>query len=152
MRNASRAHPPAVWPVTVFTLFFGLPGIISAARRASDARRGRNSTAPYWITFLVALAASAFVWFVVGTVVVKPIYDDVREGQRLAAVQDAIVHDGQLQRANITATGAQCRAIAERDAAGMREYLCRLSLSDGRSATLTVTADENGTWVTRDAD
>ncbi|MEU4216857.1 hypothetical protein [Actinoplanes sp. NPDC026623] len=152
MRNASRAHPPAVWPVTVFTLFFGFPGVISAARRAADARRGRNSTAPYWITLLVALAASAFIWFVVGAVVIKPIYDDVREDQRLAAVQDAIVHDGQLQKANLTATGAQCRAIAERDPEGMREYLCRLTLDDGRTATLTVTADANGGWVTRNSD
>jgi hypothetical protein len=152
MRNASRAHPPAVWPVTVFTLFFGFPGVISAARRAADARRGRNSTAPYWITLLVALAASAFIWFVVGAVVIKPIYDDVREDQRLAAVQDAIVHDGQLQKANLTATGARCRAIAERDAEGMREYLCRLTLDDGRTATLTVTADANGGWVTRNSD
>lgn len=152
MRNASRAHPPAVWPVTVFTLFFVIPGVISAARRAADARRGRNSIAPYWITFLVTFAAAAFIWFVVGAVVIVPFLNDVREGQRLAAVQDALIHDGQLQKANVIATDARCRAIAERDAEGMREYLCRLTLDNGRTATLTVTADANGNWVTRNSE
>ncbi|WP_203709246.1 hypothetical protein, partial [Actinoplanes digitatis] len=152
MRNASRSHPPAVWPVTVFTLLFWVLGVISAGRRAADARRGRNSTAPYWVTFLVTLAASSFIWFVVGAVVAVPLFTDIREGQRLAAVEDAILHDGQLQKANITATKAECRAIAERRADGMREYLCRLSLNDGRTATLTLTADSDGNWVSRTAD
>ncbi|MEU7908138.1 hypothetical protein [Actinoplanes sp. NPDC049118] len=152
MLNASRAHPPAVWPVTVFTLLFGVLGVISAGRRAADARRGRNSTAPYWITFLVSLAAASFIWFVVGSVVVKPLYNDIREGQRLAAVQDAVIHDGQLQKANITATEAECRAIAERGPDGMREYLCRLTLSDGRNATLTLTADSDGRWESQGTD
>ncbi|MET8147969.1 hypothetical protein ACIBSW_13635 [Actinoplanes sp. NPDC049668] len=152
MRNASRAHPPAVWPVTVFTLLFGVLGVISAARRAADARRGRNSTAPYWVTFLVTLAASSFIWFVVGAVVIEPLFTDIREGQRLAAVEDSVLHDGQLQKANITADKAECRAIAERGADGMREYLCRLTLNDGRTATLTLTADADGTWVSRSAD
>ena len=146
MQHASRAQAPAVWPVAAFTLLFGVLGAISAKRRADQARRTRNSTAPYWITFLVSLAAGAFCWFVVSAVVVTPIVTEVQENNRLEAVQRNVVGDGQLKNARITVTAAQCRAVTERDAAGERDYLCRLTLDDGHTASLTVTADESGQW------
>ncbi|AGZ40001.1 hypothetical protein [Actinoplanes friuliensis] len=147
MQHASRAQPPAVWPVAIFTLFFGILGAFSASRRAGAARRGRNSTAPYWITYLVTLAAAGFVWFVMSAVVILPLVDSIQESSRLSAVQDAVVNDGQLKGANIDVTSAQCRAISDRNAAGMREYLCRLTLGDGHTGSLMLTADTDGHWT-----
>jgi hypothetical protein len=146
MQHASRAQAPAVWPVAVLTLLFGILGAVSAKRRADQARRTRNSSAPYWITFLVSAAAGAFVWFVLAAVVIGPLVTEVRETQRLEAVQRNVVGDGQLKSARIDVSAAQCRAVTDRDAEGMRDYLCRLTLADGRSASLTVTADESGQW------
>ena len=149
MKHASRAQAPAVWPVAVFTLLFGILGAVSAKRRADQARRTRNSTAPYWIAFLISAAAGAFCWFVVSAVVIGPVLTDVRETQRLEAVQRNVVGDGQLRDARIAVTGAQCRPVTERDALGMRAYVCRLTLQDGRTATLSLTADESGQWQSR---
>ncbi|MEU8231167.1 hypothetical protein AB0C12_16355 [Actinoplanes sp. NPDC048967] len=146
MRHASRAQAPAVWPVAVFTMLFGIFGAISAKRRADQARRTRNSTAPYWITFLISLVAGAFCSFVASAVLVGPLVTELRENQRLEAVQRNVVGDGQLKAARINVTAARCRAVGERDVEGMREYLCRLTLDDGHTASLTLTADEDGQW------
>jgi hypothetical protein len=146
MQHASKAQAPAVWPVAVFTLLFSLFGLASASRRAGQARRTRNSAAPYWITFFVSAAAGAFVWFVLAAVVIGPVLTEVRENQRLEAVQRNVVGDGQLKDARIEVTSAQCRAVTERDAEGMRDYLCRLTLADGQTGSLTLTADESGQW------
>ncbi|GAA3342851.1 hypothetical protein GCM10020358_39350 [Amorphoplanes nipponensis] len=146
MQHASRAQAPAVWPVAVFTLLFGILGAVSAKRRAAQARRGRNSAAPYWIAFLASAVAGAFCWFVVAAVLVGPVLTGIQENQRLEAVQRNVVGDGQLRDAHITATAAQCRAVTERNPDGMRDYMCRLTLADGHTATLALTADESGQW------
>jgi hypothetical protein len=146
MRHASRAQAPAVWPVAVFTMLFGILGAISAKRRADQARRTRNSAAPYWITFLISLLAGAFCSFVFSAVLVGPLVTELQENQRLEAVQRNVVGDGQLKNARINVTAAQCRPVGERDVEGMRDYLCRLTLDDGHTATLTLTADEAGQW------
>lgn len=146
MRHASRAQPPAVWPVAMFALLFGVLGAISAKRRADHARRTHNSTVPYWVAFLVSVAAGAFCWFVVAAVVIGPALTEIRESSRLEAVQRNVVGDGQFKDARITVTAARCRAVADRDAAGMRDYLCRLTLHDGHTGVLVLTADESGRW------
>ncbi len=146
MQHASRAQAPAVWPVAAFTLLFGVPGAISAVRRAGQARRTRNSTAPYWIAFLASLVAGGFFSFVMCAVVIGPMVTEIRENNRLEAVQRNVAGDGQLKNARIDVTAAQCRAVTKRDAEGLREYLCRLTLVDGRTASLTLTADESGQW------
>jgi hypothetical protein len=146
MHHASRAQAPPVWPVAVFTLLFSVLGVFSARRRAAQARHTRNSTAPYWIAFVVTAVAGAFVWFVVGAVVIGPVLTDVRENQRLEAVQRNVVGDGQLRDARIEVTAAQCRAVSDRSAEGLRDYLCRLTLAGGKSGSLALTADESGQW------
>ena len=146
MQHASRPQAPAVWPVAVFTLLFSVLAVVSAKRRAVQARRTRNSAAPYWIAFVVAAGAGAFIWFVVAAVVIGPVLTDVRENQRLEAVQRNVVGDGQLKNAGIEVTTAQCRAVTDRSAAGMRDYLCRLTLAGGKTGSLTLTADESGQW------
>ena len=146
MQHAARAHAPAVWPVAVFTLLFSILGLASAKRRADQARRTRNSPAPYWIAFLIAAAAGAFIWFVIAAVVIGPLLTDIRENGRLEAVQRNVVGDGQLEDARIDVTAARCRAVTDRNAEGMRDYLCQLTLAGGKTASLTLTADESGQW------
>ena len=146
MRHASRAQAPAVWPVAAFTMLFGILGAVSAKRRADQARRTHNSIAPYWIAFLVAVAAGAFCWFVFAAAVVAPMYLEFRETAILKAVQSNVIGDGQLKDARIAVTTAQCRAVTDRDAEGMRDYLCQLTLEGGRTGTLALTADESGQW------
>jgi hypothetical protein len=130
----------------VFTLLFSVLAVASPKRRAAQARRIRNSAAPYWIAFLVAAGAGAFIWFVVAAVVIGPVLTDVRENQRLEAVQRNVVGDGQLKDAGIEVTAAQCRAVTDRSAAGKRDYLCRLTLAGGKTGSLALTADESGQW------
>lgn len=146
MRHASRAQAPAVWPVVAFTMLFGVLGAISAKRRAGQARRTHNSIAPYWIAFLISVAAGAFCWFVLAAMAVVPMLAELRETNSLEAVQRNVVADGQLKDARITVTAAQCRAVTDRDAAGMRDYLCQLTLEGGRTGTLALTADASGQW------
>ncbi|MGA5303796.1 hypothetical protein ACPCHT_27995 [Nucisporomicrobium flavum] len=146
MRNAPRAQAPALWPVAVFTFLFGVLGAISAARRADQARRGRNGAAPYWVTFAVMLAVSSFFWVVTVFAVGVPAYLEVREGAVVKVLEENVVSDGQLAKANVSATDADCRAAGDRRTDGTRDYLCQLTLSDGRTGQVMVTADEHGAW------
>jgi hypothetical protein len=148
MQNADRPRPPAVWPVVVCTLLFGVFGAISASRRMRRARRMRISTARYWIAFLVTLVAAGFLSFAVATVAALPIIDNVRETVAVDAVQQNLVRDGRLQKtAGMTATAATCTAVDMRRSDGKRDYNCLLTLSDGRTGTIGVTADRAGDWT-----
>jgi hypothetical protein len=147
MHNASRAKPPTVWPVAVFTLLFGVLGAISATRRAAQARRGRNSTAPYWIAFGVALVAGGFLSFVAAITVVEPMVADHHERNAVTALQRNLVKDGGLQKtAGLTATSAACTPVDVRGSDGQRDYSCLLKLSDAKTGTIEVTADKAGAW------
>jgi len=147
MRNASRAEPPPWWPVIAWTFFFGVLGVVSAARRAAQARRGRNSPAPYWVAWVATMAVSA----VAGAVIVAagvPAYLAYREDQATRAVQQQIMTDGRLESsAHVTATAAKCVPAGVRDAAGIRRYDCVVTLSDGRSGSMAVTAARDGVWT-----
>ncbi|MEV6599214.1 hypothetical protein AB0M36_20520 [Actinoplanes sp. NPDC051346] len=145
MRNAPRAQAPALWPVAAFTFFFGVWGAISASRRAGQARRGRNSVAPYWVTFGVMLAVSSFFWLVAAVSIGVPLYASVREGATVAALEENVLHDGQLEKANVSASSADCRAAGEW-IAGQRDFMCELELSDGRTGRVLVTSDDQGNW------
>jgi hypothetical protein len=151
MQNAARMEPPAVWPVALLTFLFGVFGIVSASRRAGQARRGRNSVTPYWVTFVITLVVAGFVWTVFAATVAVPVYTGYREGAVLDVVERNVVGDGQLKQAHITATAAQCRAVSDRGPDGMRDYLCTLTLDDGHTASLSLTADRDGTWKSRAA-
>jgi hypothetical protein len=51
MDPTARPEPPSWLPVVLWTVLGGLPGVISATRRAREARRGRHEGYPYWIAF-----------------------------------------------------------------------------------------------------
>jgi hypothetical protein len=146
MQNAVRPKPPALWPIAPFTFLFVIPGIVSAARRAGRARRGRNSVAPYWITFAVSVVASWVLWSMIAAVLV-PVGLNYLETQATHRVEHNVVHDGQLARANVSVTSARCEPTGPRAADGRRSYECLLTLADGGSGTLTVRADSAGAWT-----
>jgi hypothetical protein len=148
MHNAGRPRPPAVWPVAVFTLIFGLLGAISASRRAAQARRGRTSTAPYWITYVIALVASVALGVVVTNAGVRPLLADRQEASAVSSVQHQLVSDDTLTRtAGVKATKAACTAVGPRGSDGNREYSCLLTFDTGKTGTVDVTADRAGNWT-----
>lgn len=146
MHNAGRPKPPAWWPVIAWTFFLGLPGLVSAARRANMARRGRNSPAPYWLAWGAAAAVLTVAGAIVAAVGV-PAYLAYREDSITRTVQSNLIADGQLTKtAGLTATSAVCNPMGPRDVDGLRTYGCQIQLEDGRSGSLTVTATTDGVW------
>ena len=147
MHNAARPKPPAVWPVAPLTFLFLIPGIVSAARRATQARRGRSGVAPYWITFAVSVVASWFVWSIIVAAAVPTVlaaYESAVTGR----VESAIVHDGQVAKsAGVTVRTATCEPSGPRAVDGRRPYECLLTLDGARTGTLNVIADRNGRWT-----
>jgi hypothetical protein len=147
MHNAARTKPPAVWPVAPLTFLFLIPGIVSAARRAMRARRGRSSAAPYWITFAVSVVASWFLWSIVVSAA-APAFLAAYEDTVTARVESAIVHDGQLAKsANVTVRAATCEPSGPRTGDGRRPYECLLTLDGAGTGTLNVFADRDGHWT-----
>jgi hypothetical protein len=147
MHNVARPKPPAVWPVALLTFLFLIPGILSAARRATRARRGRSSPAPYWIAFGVSVVASWFVWSVVVAAAV-PATLAAYEHVVTDRVESAIVHDGQLTKATgVTVRAAACEPSGPRAADGRRPYDCLLTLTGTNTGTLRVVADREGHWT-----
>ncbi|MFI5491795.1 hypothetical protein [Actinoplanes sp. NPDC051859] len=145
LKKAPHAQAPAVWPVLIFTLFFNVLGVISAARRAGQAQRGRNKTAPYWLVFAATFAVSSVFWLVIGASVAVPVYLNIREGATVTALEEQVLNDGQLAKANVKATEADCRAAGEW-ISGHRDFLCQLKLEDGRTGQVLVTSDDQGNW------
>jgi hypothetical protein len=146
MHNAVRPKPPALWPIAPFTFLLLIPGIVSTVRRVATARRGRNSVAPYWITFAVSLAASAFLWSMIFTVA-SPMIVNYLEGRVTHKVEHNLVHDGTLARtSHVTVAAAKCEPVGPRPADAQRAYECLLTLDDGATGTLNVQAGTDGHW------
>jgi hypothetical protein len=149
MHNAARPKPPAVWPVAPLTFLFLIPGIVSAARRATRARRSRSGAAPYWITFAVSVVASWFLWsMIIATAV--PAFLAAYDNGVTDRVESAIVHDGHLAKsAGATVRTATCEPSGPRAANGRRAYACLLTLDGAGTGTLNVVADREGHWTAR---
>ncbi|WP_305789410.1 hypothetical protein [Symbioplanes lichenis] len=147
IRTAARAEAPRLWPVAAFTFFFGVFGAISARRRADRARRGGNRSTPYWIAFAVTLVGAWFVWGVIALTVVTPAVDGAIEAHKVSVLEHNVISDGQLAKANITATAADCQAAGDKNTDGTRDYLCQLTLKNGEKGQLTITANPDATWT-----
>lgn len=143
MADAARPRPPSWWPVVGWTLLLGVLGAVAASRRAARARRGRNSPAPYWVAWGVTMAAGVALAGAVAAVGV-PAYLEYREAAVTKVVQEKIRADA---RAGTAVTSVTCEPLGPRDAAGDRPYDCLLTLEDGRSGAVTVTADSDGDWT-----
>jgi hypothetical protein len=147
MQNASRPTPPSWWPIAPLTFLFLIPGLVVTARRATRARRGRNSQVAYWVTFVVSLAVSFVVWDLI-VAVGLPVYLNYRETAITTTVQEHIVKDGQLTtKSRLTATSATCNPTGPRGDDDQRTYSCLLKLDDGRTGTIDVSAGLDGNWT-----
>jgi hypothetical protein len=149
MYPAGRPKPPAWWPVVPFTFVFPL-GLVSAIRRSRKAHRQRNDQYPYWIAFGVTFVVASVVWLIAASVMLAlavPAYLDYREAAITKTVQSNIVHDGTFPTSGTeTVSGAACTPTADRAASGLRPYRCDVTLGDGRTGTVRVSADSDGHW------
>lgn len=148
MNEAGRSGAPSWIPVVVFTFFFGPLGAISAARRAGKARRTRNDRYPYWVAFAATWALGWVLSAVILTLVALPAYLTLRESATTAALQSSLVHDGQVKTPKGTTVKSAACTPATARANGLRTYTCALALSNGRTASLKVVADDHGGWKT----
>lgn len=141
---------PKVWPVVVFTLFFGVFGAISAARRSRDARAFGLPVAPYWQAFGGAYVGGFLVWMVtLGGLagILIPLYEGYRDSVVVMTpgrLEDQLMSSS---ASGVTITGADCvdDAVA-RDGAGT--YRCQVTFADGVARSYEVTVKEDGTWAT----
>ena len=146
MHNAARPKAPCWWPVVVWTFFFGLLALIAVIRRADQAKRGRNSVAPYWVAWGVTMALSGMLGAMVAVAGV-PAYLAYREDAVTEQVQEKVVGDGQIEKATgLAATSASCKPTGAR-VDGQRPYDCVLTLEDRRTGSLSIAAGTDGTWV-----
>ena len=141
MFHADRPVPPSWIPVVLLTFFLWPFGLVSAARRAAKARQGRNDRHPYWIAFGATTAAGA-VLLGAAVAIGVPLLLAARENAATSALESNLVHDGQIS----SASSATCRPVGARGDEDLRDYSCTVTLTNGRSGTIAVTADRNGHW------
>jgi hypothetical protein len=67
MARAARPPAPSWAPVVFWTLLLVVPGLISAARRGTEAGRGGNERYPYWIAFGTVVAAAVVTFLSLAT-------------------------------------------------------------------------------------
>lgn len=143
MVNAARPRPPSWWPVVAWTLVFSVLGAVPASRRARRARQQRNSPAPYWVAWGVTLVASGLAGMLAVAAGV-PAYLEYREGAVTKVLQDKLRADAWGGGAAASVT---CTPAGPRDTTGFRRYDCLLAAEDGRTGSITVTADGDGNWT-----
>ncbi|SHN44187.1 hypothetical protein [Cryptosporangium aurantiacum] len=142
---------PKAWPVAVFTVFFGIFGAISAARRSSDARALGLPVGRYWGVFAGALVGSFAMWtLVLGLViaVLVPVYLES------ATVMTTSRLEQQLKSSSspgLAVTDAACVEEAV-DTSGTGTYQCLITFTDGDSLPYRITVSDDGTWATSAAD
>jgi hypothetical protein len=143
-----RDSPPNVWPVAVFTLFFGLLGLISTVRRSTRARAVGVGGGRYWVVFAGFLVVNVVISLIALAIAI-PVYLNVLEGAMTKDLEGRIVSD------SAKAAGGTSTAVASADCvpvSGMgdsrseRSYSCLITLTSGRSDTFTVVVDTNGRW------
>jgi hypothetical protein len=137
MTNAGRSKPPSWVPVVLFTFFFGLFGAISASRRASRARRGRNDQHPYWIAFGVSLAACLVAESVAVATIGIPAYAAFREQAMIKVIQENVAGEPGV-------ASAVCEPAGARRTDGLRVYGCDVRLDDGGAGTVKIIVDQKG--------
>ena len=143
----ARPEAPSWLPVAAWTFFFGVFGAISAARRTTRAHRAGRSGTPYWVAFAVTLVVSGVLWTAAAAIAV-PTYLSYREDVATKALQSDLVHGERIaQVVGTTVNSAECRPEGARAATGLRAYTCRLALADGRTGTVRVIAQPDGTWA-----
>jgi hypothetical protein len=144
---SARPEAPSWRPVVFLTFFFSLLGAVSAMRRAGKARQYGRNRAPYWIAFVATWLAGAAFWSMLTVNVALPAYLNYREQAITKTLRSGILGDGRVETALAAeVNGATCSPDGDRDADGMRTYLCTFDLVEGGKTSLYVRADERGNW------
>ncbi len=130
MVDAARPEPPSWWPVVGWTFFLGVPGGGVGAPAGRPGAPDPTSPAPYWVAWVLTTGVSAALGAAVALVGV-PAVADYREAAITTVVPENL------------RTGARA---GPRDTAGVRTYDCVVETADGRTGSVTVTADGGGTW------
>ncbi|MFG1927678.1 hypothetical protein [Cryptosporangium sp. NPDC048952] len=138
---------PKAWPVAVFTMFFGIFGAISAARRSSDARALGLPGGRYWGVFAGTLVASFAVWTLILGIVIAvtvPLYLNAT-----STVMTTTELEQQLTSttsADGTVTGATCIEDTV-DPLGVGTYACLVRFDDGADLPYRITVSNDGSWA-----
>jgi hypothetical protein len=127
----------------------GLFGAIVAARRGRRARRQGNPRYPYWLAFGLTLVAAALPGLYAVGVTAAVVQSQVVEPRVERTVERSLAGSDRVSvPAGVTVRSADCRPLgARRTSDGLRDYLCSVSLSSGRTGTLQLTADRTGNWT-----
>jgi hypothetical protein len=141
-----RPEAPSWRPVVIWTFLLSALGVISVLRRASQAKRYGRSRRPYWIAFVATLLAGAAFWTAVVVVAAIPAYEYRVESGITAELQTTLASDSRVKREFGAVSGVECTPETDRDAEGVRTYLCTFQLSNGKTNGLYVNADIEGNW------
>ncbi|GIE29911.1 hypothetical protein Ait01nite_029560 [Actinoplanes italicus] len=141
-----RPEAPSWRPVVVWTFLLSVLGVISVLRRASQARRYGRSRRPYWIAFLATLLAGAAFWTATVVVAAIPVYEYRVESGITDQLRDTLASDGRVKKQFGAVSGVECTPETDRNAEGLRTYLCTFQMSNGKTNGLFVSADTEGNW------
>jgi len=147
---AGRPEAPSWRPVVAWTFFLSALGVISALRRAATARSYGRRRTPYWAAFGATLLAGAAFWSILTFNVAVPLYRDHQEGTITTSLQDTLLTDSRITKKLGAVTQVSCQGETERDAEGLRTYLCTFTLPTGKSSGMYVEADAAGNWQEQD--
>lgn len=127
----------------------GLLGAVVAGRRARRAKRDGNPRYPYWLAFGLTLVAAAVPVLYAVDVTAGLVQAGVVEPRAERTVEQSLINSGRVAvPAGVTVRSADCRPLAARRASdGLRDYVCSVDLSSGRTGSLRVRADRKGDWT-----
>ena len=141
--QAAGRPKPSWGPVAAWTFFFGIFGVISAARRAEKAKRAGHQQHPYWIAFGVTLAVTGLLTVIAVVAVGIPVLRNIRQGAVEKTVEENLVAEPASKGVSIMA--ADCTSLHQKGPGDLDMYSCKLTLTTGKSGTVTVLADGDGT-------
>jgi hypothetical protein len=145
--DATSGSPPAVWPVALFTLFFGWFGAISAFRRSSKARDVGVSAARYWITFGIVAAFNFVLGFLVMFALAIPVYlnyrDTVEAKSTSMVMTSERLEKGLASEPDSGILRASCTAVKV-GSTGVGEYRCLVDVTGRSQVPVLITVAANG--------
>ncbi|GAA0431930.1 hypothetical protein Aca07nite_18860 [Actinoplanes capillaceus] len=143
---AGRPEAPSWRPVVYWTFFLSALGIISALRRSGRARGYGRERSPYWIAYGVTVLGGAAVWAALTFTVAVPAYHAYQEARITTVLQDTLAVDSRIAKEVGEFTAVACLGESDRNAEGLRTYLCTFELPTGKSTGMYVAADARGNW------
>ncbi|MEV4275767.1 hypothetical protein [Actinoplanes xinjiangensis] len=146
VHDLNRPEAPSWRPVAIWTFLLSALGIISVLRRSALAKRYGRPRRPYWIAFVVTLLAGGAFWTAAVLHAAIPLYHYHQEAGLTERLQTALVSDSRVTKRFGAVSAVECTTESDRDAEGIRTYLCTFELSTGKANGMYVNADTEGNW------